>query len=86
MSFRPSLNPALWLIDCSFELLHDCRLRVLSAYALVVVAVAAWYGMEWQAWNTTPWDSSSYLIFPSVFLAMGVDVSIVISGFFDTSC
>ncbi len=63
-----------------FELLHDCRRLVLSAYALVVGAIATWYGTAWQAWNATAWDSSNYIIFPSVVFALGVNVCILVCG------
>lgn len=36
--------------------------------------VALGYGVAWQQWNYPQWDSSSHVVFPNVFLAIGTNV------------
>lgn len=43
---------------------------VFMVCVLTNTLVALWYCAAWQQWNNAQWDSSSYIVFPSVFFAI----------------
>ncbi|MCA9157355.1 MAG: hypothetical protein KDA72_03455 [Planctomycetales bacterium] len=77
----PYGQPAMFsIVVCAFlgglmgmfmEKAESPRVREFSlAYGLVTGAIGIWYLSKWQNWNEHQWDSSSYIIFPIVLLAV----------------
>lgn len=75
------------ILNCAFlgacagtlaeTLISGRRTLTIVFCAVANTLVALWYGVGWQQWNNPQWDSSSYIVFPFVFLAIGANVALL---------